>query len=204
MGDIIKLTSFQMDALKEAVNIGAGNAASSLSKIASSRVFMSVPKATIVPVEKIQSFVTTNKEGELLIRVNIMGDAPGSILICIPMSSACLLSDIMMERKAGETKTLSAMDISAIQEVGNIMTGSYLGALETFMGVPFRSSVPFLAIDKKGDVLKATIAELGQTSDYALVIESDVKEKDHHIQIEFFLLPNPESLMKMLKVLGVD
>lgn len=204
MGEPIKLTSFQMDALKEAVNIGAGNAASALSKLASSRVDMSVPRATIVPIADVKEHVLRSGEGELLIRVNIIGEAPGAIIITMPMGSARLLSDILMERETGSGRELTSMDLSAIMEVGNILTGSYLGALENFMGVPFRSSVPFMAIDKKGDVLKGAISEFDKIADYAVVIESELKEKTHSINTQFFLLPNPKSLNRMLEVLGVD
>lgn len=203
MGEIIKLTPMQMDALKEAVNIGAGNAASALSQMAASRVDMTVPKASIIPIENIPKMVAHDEKGDLIIRVNIIGDAPGTILISMPMSSACLLSDILMEREAGMTKQLSAMDLSAILEVGNIMTGSYLNALETFIGVPFRSSVPFMAVDKKGNVLDGTLLELDKIAGYAVVIETELLEKSHSITAQFFLLPNPSSLEKMLGVLGV-
>ena len=125
MGQNIKMTPLQMDALKEAVSIGAGNAASALSKMAASRVDMSVPKATIVPMSAIPKLVGREKDLKLLIRVNIIGDAPGAILITMSMASAITLSDILMERKAGQTKKLGPMDMSAIQEVGNIMTGNY-------------------------------------------------------------------------------
>lgn len=204
MGDIVKLTPLQMDALKEAVNIGAGNAANALSKLAASKVSMSVPKASIVPLEHIPKIVCHDDKGELLIRIGILGEAPGTILISIPMESACLLSDILMERKAGDTEQLSQMDLSALLEVGNILSGNYLSALETFIGVPFRSSVPFMAVDKEGKVLDGALSELSKQADYAVVIESELKEKEHSISAQFFLLPNPSSLEKIMGVLGVD
>jgi chemotaxis protein CheC len=119
------------------------------------------------------------------------------------MESAFALSDILLERETGETKSLSAMDLSAIQEAGHIMTGNYLRALETFLKVPFRSSVPFMAIDKEGRVLRGALSEFDFESDQAIVIESELKEKQHSLQAEFFLIPNPESLKRMLQVLGV-
>jgi chemotaxis protein CheC len=203
MGQNIKMTPLQMDALKEAVSIGAGNAATALSKMAKSRVDMSVPKASIVPVSDIPKLVGREKDIKLLIRVNIIGDAPGAILITMSMNSALTLSDILMERKAGATKMLGPMDMSAIQEVGNIMTGNYLRALETFLKVPFRSSVPFIAMDSEGKVLSGVLAELGQETDHAVVIETELKEKDHEIETQFFLIPSHRSLEKILEVLGV-
>jgi chemotaxis protein CheC len=199
----VKLTPMQMDALREAVNIGAGNAANALSQMAECKVLMSVPKLSIVPVGDITDIVGHKPGGELLIRINIIGDAPGAILISMSMNSALLLSDILMEREAGETKNLNAMDLSAIQEAGHIMTGNYLRALETLLSVPFRSSVPFMAIDNEGRVLRGALSEFDFESDKAIVIESELKEKSHEIKAQFFLIPNPESLTKILEVLGV-
>lgn len=199
----VKLTPMQMDALREAVNIGAGNAASALSQMAECKVLMSVPTLSIIPVGNIPNIVGHKPGGELLIRINIIGEAPGAILISMSMSSAYLLADILMERASGETKSLSAMDLSAIQEAGHIMTGNYLRALETLLNVPFRSSVPFMAIDKEGRVLRGALSEFNFESDKAIVIESELKEKSHEIKAQFFLIPNPNSLAKMLEVLGV-
>jgi chemotaxis protein CheC len=203
MGEKIELTPLQIDALNEAVNIGAGNAANALSMMADCMVSMSVPKTSIVPVGEIPGIVGHRPGGELLIRINIIGEAPGAIIISMSMSSAYLLADILMERKKGETNSLSAMDLSAIQEAGHIMTGNYLRALETFLKVPFRSSVPFMAIDKEGRVLRGALSEFDFETDHAIVIESELKEKEHEIKAEFFLIPNPKSLRKMLQVLGV-
>jgi chemotaxis protein CheC len=203
MGQNIKMTPLQMDALKEAVSIGAGNAATALSKMASTRVDMSVPKASIVAVSAIPKLVGKNKDIQLLIRVNILGDAPGAILITMSMASAITLSDILMERKAGQTKKLGPMDMSAIQEVGNIMTGNYLRALETFLKVPFRSSVPFIAMDEEGKILSGVLSELEKETDHAVVIETELRDKEHEIQTQFFLIPSARSLEKILEVLGV-
>jgi len=203
MGRKIDLTPIQVDALNEAINIGAGNAANALSKMADCMVLMTVPKTRIVPVGKIQDLVGHRPGGELLIRINIIGDAPGAIIISMSLDSAIILSDILMEREPGKTTTLNAMDLSAIQEAGHIMTGNYLRALETFLKVPFRSSVPFMAIDKEGRVLRGALSEFDFESDLAIVIESELKVKEHSLQAEFFLIPNPESLKMMLQVLGV-
>jgi len=204
VGKNIKMTPLQMDALKEAVSIGAGNAASALSKLSASRVDMTVPKASIIPVKNIPRVVGMQKNGKLLIRINIIGDAPGAILITMTIGSALILSDILMDRKAGQSKDLTPMDISAIQEVGNIMTGHYLRALEMFLNVPFRSSVPFVAVDSEGKVLNGVLSELEKDSDHAVVIETELKEKEHEIETQFFLIPNPNSLEKILQVLGVQ
>ena len=53
------------------------------------------------------------------------------------------------------------MDMSALNEIGNIVSGSYLNALAALTGMKMISTVPGLTIDMVGALLSVPAAEFG-------------------------------------------
>ena len=65
--------------------------------------------------------------------LRVFGPAPSSILFLLPRDSAFTLVDMAMcRRERGTTEVLNAMDESALMEIGNILSGSFLNALSYF------------------------------------------------------------------------
>ena len=200
----MSLTDLQLDALKETTSIGAGNAATALSKLAKRTITMTVPRANLSPLSVVRTSVPKDKNGSVLVRLSILGPLPGTILIGFDHASALILADLLLERKAGQTTQLGEFEVSALQEAANILSGSYLTALSTFLDVSMRNSVPFLAIDEDGHVVTGIFEELGSADEQTLVIHSTLHERDRSLQVTMFLKPQPEALAQILKALKVD
>lgn len=200
----IEVTDLEMDALKESVSIGAGNAATALSKLSRKTIHMSIPNAVAMPVADIPSAIRPDAE-RVVVRINVLGDASGSILITMSTRAARSIADILLEGdkdKVGTgTDQFSQMDISALQEVASIMAGNYLSALTTFTKMDLRSSVPFLAVDRTGDVVKGTVDELAGKASHALVLGSELSEEGKVISLEFFLIPTQDALSRIVAAL---
>jgi chemotaxis protein CheC len=96
------------------------------------------------------------------------------------------------------------MEISAMMEVGNIISASYLNALSMFTQIMFVPSVPALGVDMAGAILNAILAQFGQIADHVLVLETSFKKDEQDVVGNFFLLPEPDSLNKLLSALGVS
>jgi chemotaxis protein CheC len=54
-----------------------------------------------------------------------------------------------------------------------------------------------------GALLDAVFAEIGRVSDYALLIETEFLTGEQGIRGHFFLVPDPEGLIRILQALGV-
>lgn len=202
--DIIgRLTEAQLDALKEVGNIGAGNAATALYQMIGKKVNMSVPRAAVIPLSEVPEVLGGPEILVAGVFLRVLGDAPGSILFVMPKDSALYLVDILMGRPQSSTQVLSELDKSALKEIGNILASSYLNALSSFTGLTFLPTVPALAFDMAGAILDVILAELGQLGDYALLIETRFQAESAHVEGHFFLIPDPGSLMVILRTLGV-
>jgi len=201
--DILNLSAMQLDALREVGNIGAGNAATALSQIINHKIDMTVPRVAILPLGDVPDVVGGAEVMVAGVYLKVYGLAPGSILFLLPYDSAFYLVDMLMGRKHGETKTLNAMDESALMEIGNILAGSYLNALCHFTHMTLLPSIPALAVDMAGALLSVMLIQLGQVGDHALVIETEFSTESGGVKGHFFLVPDPGSLGTILSAIGV-
>ncbi|MDD2433610.1 MAG: chemotaxis protein CheC [Clostridia bacterium] len=210
MKSYFNLNEIQLDALKEISNIGAGNAATSLSMILGRKIELSVPKAKLAPfVEIVEIMGGAEKEvaGGYL---SVNGNTPMGILFLIPQEQVSYFLDLIfgtiIKKQIVNTEqrfVLTEMQESALSEIINILAGSYLNALGLFTQRVFIPSVPALAIDMAGAILGEVLQSIGKVSDYALIIENMFCEEKKQLSIYFFFLPEPQTLEILLNALGV-
>lgn len=201
-----ELTSIQLDALKEIGNIGAGNAATALAQMVNSKIDMDVPRVSILPFEDVADLIGGAEKYVVGIYLNVSGSAPLSILFLLPIENACLLVDMLIGKQLNTTspEELSDMDISAMMELGNIISATYLNSLAMFTQLNFSLSVPALGMDMAGAIIDAILAQFGQVADHVLLLETQFRKEEVDVVGHFFLLPEPESLSVILSALGVN
>ena len=204
MIDEFDLTPNQLDALREIGNVGAGNSATALSQVINKKIDMNVPKVSLVPIEDVPDLVGGPDALVVAVFLRVYGKAPGNILFLMPKKNAFFLVDGLMGRPLGTTQALDDMDVSALKEVGNILTGSYLNAFFHFTNIAMIPSIPSLAMDMAGAILNVVLVQLGQMGDHAMVIETKFLAEDDSVNGHFFLVPDPGSLGILVKAVGVE
>ncbi len=201
-----KLEDAQFDVLKEIGNIGAGNATTALATMLSIKVDMSVPNVALLPFDRISEFIGSEEQTVVGILLEIQGDIDGMMMFLFDMKSAHHLVNSLMMRDIHENEDLtdnfSEMDMSALNEIGNIVSGSYLSALSGLTGMKMVSSVPALSIDMLGALLSVPAIEFGKYGDKLLMIQSQFGEDDF-VTGYFLLIPELESYDKILSSLGM-
>lgn len=203
MSDFSNLSILQLDALKEIGNIGAGNAANALSLMLNKKVDITIPQIKVIPLEEVPDTLGGPENIVVGILLRVEGSAPGSVMFLLPERQALDLVDMLMGRKKGTNQTFGELEQSALKEVGNILTGSYLNALANFTKLSLLPSIPAIAKDMLGSILSIVLAEIGQFSDYALLIETEFIDGEDGINSQFFLVPEPDSLAIILESLGI-
>jgi chemotaxis protein CheC len=205
--DLTKINPFHLDILREIGNIGAGHAATALSTMLNKAVDMKVPSVKVISFEEISEMVGGAENVVASVFLRIVGDAPGCMFFMLPIEQAeKLLGDLLGGQDVQLTDgNFSDISLSALQEVGNILSGSYLTSFSDFTGLNLQPSVPATSIDMAGAILSFGLFEISTVSDYAIVIDTaftDVKKLDE-VKGHFFLLPDPESFAKIFTALGV-
>lgn len=201
------LNDMQYDVLKEIGNIGAGNATTALSKILNIKVDMSVPNVALLPFNKIADVVGSEEQIVVGILLGIEGDIDGMMMFLFDMRSAHHLVNMLMMNDISQcedegAESFSEMDMSALNEIGNIVSGSYLSALSGLTAMKMISTVPSLTIDMVGALLSVPAAEFGKYGDKLLMIQSQFGENDF-VTGYFLLIPELDSYDKILTSLGM-
>ena len=204
--DLEKLEDSQFDVLKEIGNIGAGNATTALATMLNIKVDMSVPNVALLPFDNISSFIGSEEQTVVGILLEIQGDIDGMMMFLFDMKSAHHLVNSLMMRDVHQDENgmedFSEMEMSALNEIGNIVSGSYLSALSGLTGMKMVSSVPALSIDMLGALLSVPAIEFGKYGDKLLMIQSEFGEDDF-VTGYFLLIPELESYDKILTSLGM-
>jgi chemotaxis protein CheC len=208
MGYERSVNSIHLDLLKEIGNIGAGHAATALSVLLDKQIDMKVPSVKIVSFDEMMEMAGGAGNVVVSIFLRIEGDAPGSMffILSLEQAEAFIQSMIRDDHFTFEDGNSSELGLSAMQELGNILSGSYLSSLADFTQLNLQPSVPSLTVDMAGAVIGFGLIEISQVSDYAIVIDTAIKEvaaESESVNGHFFLLPDPDSLQIIFQSLGV-
>ena len=129
----------------------------------------------------------------------VEGDITGSILFLLNKESARkLVSKLMGMEVTGDEP--NEMEQSALKEIGNIITASYLNSLSMLTQLVIYPSVPALSIDMAGAILSVPAIEFGTMGDKLLLIQTQFFEG---LDGYFILVPDLDSYDKILSALGM-
>ncbi len=204
-----KITSLHLDVLKEIGNIGAAHAATALSDLLHKKVDMQVPNVSMVSFEEMMEISGGAENVVVGIFLRIEGDVEGSMFCILPIEQANYFIRHLIQEPSFNFSNppVSELGLSAMQEMGNILSGSYLSALSDFTGLKIYPTVPGLSIDMFGAIISIGLIELSQVSDHVIVINTTIfdeeNEKLESVHGHFFLLPDPDSFATIFNALGV-
>jgi len=209
MSYFTNFSSLKLDVLREVGNIGAGNAATSLSKLLNKTIDMKVPDVQIVSFDEMMEMAGGSENIVAGVFLRLEGEITGSMFFVLPLEQANKFIQAMIGDPTInlEEQPYDEIALSALQELGNILSGSYLSSLSDFTNLFLYPSVPALAIDMVGAIVTYGLIELSQVSDYAIVINTQLSDKENMFSDEvnghFFLLPDPDSFTTLFQSLGV-
>jgi len=199
------LSPIHLDILKEIGTIGAGNAATSLSKMLSRRIDMKVPEVKIAEFKDVEDIMGGGETPVVGIYLEFKGDISGTVLLVLDIISAKRITALLLGNAGGSAlhEGFSEIEASALEELGNILTAAYLGAISSFTGLAVKPSVPCFACDMLGAILSVPMIQFGQTSDKVMFIETDLINGTERLRSHFIVIPDIESFTVILKALGV-
>ncbi|WP_026692467.1 chemotaxis protein CheC [Peribacillus kribbensis] len=202
-----RITAFHLDILREIGNIGAGNAATALSKLLNKKIDMKVPDVSLVSFDEMMDMAGGAENVVVSIFFRLEGEVPGSMFFLLPLEQADRFIYQLTGEEGAAPVRYSEIAESALRELGNIMAGSYLSALSDFTSLCLYPSVPYMSIDMAGAVISPGLIETSQVSDFAIVINTELVEDEMtpgtRINGCFFLVPDPGSFQAIFHSLGV-
>ena len=195
-----QMSTTYYDVLKEIGNIGAGNATTALASLLQSKVDMNVPQVMMLDFKDVGALLGGEEQEMAAAYLGVEGDIKGSILFLIKKETAMMIAKKLLGEYCSDD--LGEMECSAVKEVSNIITGSYLNAIATLTGLTIYPSVPDLTVDMAGAILSVPAIQFGIMGDKILLIQSQLRNE---IEMDgyFIMVPEPESYEKILSSLGI-
>ena len=169
-------------------SIGAGNAATSLSEIFQEQISIEVPKILALPPSKVPGFYGKNGVQSTAIYMQLRGEADCDVLLIFEVEEAKKIAAMMTMMPIEELDP--EMESSAIEELGNIVIGSFLAALSDFTNVNLVPHPPERTTDTFGAILdKFTVKQL-ISSDMAIIFDTYFKRPDGNISGVLMMFPS--------------
>lgn len=198
------IDNMQFDVLREIGNIGAGNATTALSQMINSKIDMKVPKVDLLEFKELSDIVGGAENLVVGILFTLEGQIDGMMMFMMDMeASRHLVKSLVGEAYGTDSGEFSEMELSALNEIGNIIAGAYLSSLSTLTNLLITSSVPYMAIDMSGAILSVPAIEFGKIGDRALLIETEFGDEIRQVNGYFILIPTIDSYAAILSSLGL-
>ena len=208
MSEIPLLNSIQLDAIKEVGNIGTGNAATAISKLLCRVVEMDVPKVEIVSIYELSEYYGSPTMPVASVFVHSEGKFSCSVIFIDSEENAIDMIKIWLNINLGDfpNEELPAEILnSGLAELGNVIIGSFLGAISDLIETTFQISIPGVAHDMLGAILDVVASMYGIMGEYALVVNTTLRingaNRNVNMDGNIILLPDPESLELLLRKL---
>ncbi|MDL2224999.1 chemotaxis protein CheC [Eubacteriales bacterium OttesenSCG-928-M02] len=209
MFDLSKANADQLDFFQEVQNIGAGNAATALATMLGKPINLQVPKVQFCQFSQVTDILNGPESLCVGLLVSMTDDLNGFILLVLEEEDAKDLSLSITgamgipPEDAGED-ILTDIQKSALMEVTNILSGSYLTAISTLTGLTIGVSVPSMVIDMAGAIMNVPAVTYGEFGDFMLLMETEFVDEEKSIAGHFFLVPDIASFDVLLKSMGME
>lgn len=201
--DLNHVSEQYFDILMELGNIGAGNATTALAQLLGSKVDMKVPQVKLLDFKEVGAVMGGEEQIMTGIYLLVDGDISGSMMFLMNVDASHALTEKLMGIPSGEQQNFSEMELSALKEIGNIITCAYLNSLSGLTNLKICPSVPDLTIDMAGAILSVPAIEFGTHGDKILLIQTQFTD-EQAIDGFFVLVPDLDSYDKILSALGIN
>ncbi len=175
----MNVTTLQKDFLTEMTNISLGNSATAVSNMIKEKVLTVVPSFQIASVEAISDVLGLAEELVTVVLLTISGDLTGSILLFIDPKDAQRLDTLLGGKPPA---------VSALPELGNIITGNALASLSKFLHLQMTSSIPDVATDMRRALVISSVFQMGEEADEVLALGTTLSIPAQNMTLQLYFL----------------
>ena len=194
----------ELDVMKEISSIGTSHAATSLSKLLQKEIRISIPEINILGYEETVDRLGYIEELVTATLVRMSNQINGLMLFVFKMDLANAVLGKLIGKEYETFEELDELAYSALEEVGNIIICSYVNAFTQLVGVEIDLSVPSSTVNMLGGVLTVPMAEYGYVTDKLMYINAEFIVDGKKLSDGLLMLPDIESLNRILEKLGVS
>jgi len=196
----MKLSTRQLDALQELVNIGIGQAAGVLNDMIDSPIRLQIPYLQILTPIDVEEELEQHLNGEQIaaVQLKFTGSFGGIAQLVFPTNSAALLVTMLTGEEVG-TQDLDSVKIGTLSEVGNIVINGVMGAISNVLQQRLNYSIPTYS---EGTIANLLISGGLATDTVVLLAQTSFMIERLHIEGDIILIFNVNSFDTLLTAIN--
>ncbi len=189
--------------LEEIHNAGAIQASIAVSQLTGRAVEVTFPEFQLVPLAEVADSLGGEETPVAGIYVGLAGELEGGMVILIPQGNLPPMHDLLHQRAVGTCASLDEVDLSAISELGNILSASFINAMSDGTKLSIRHDPPEIGMDMRLSVIDSVVARFVQPGDYLLLTKAYLSSGDvDQLACCVALFLEPGSLRKLMNALA--
>jgi chemotaxis protein CheC len=198
------LQAVHIDVLTEIGNIGSGNASTALSAMVGREIVISMPEVKFLGFQEAIEKNGCPEQTVAAVLVRLKGEVEGMILLVVEHEFAKHVLNVFFGEREIKLLGLTEDDISALTEIGNIMSHSYITAISSLAGLEIGAETPSFAVDMFGAIMSVPVIEFGEVGEKLLCIDKVIELDGVKMKSNMLLIPTVESLKNLFEKLGVN
>ncbi len=187
--------------MRELGNIGASYAATSLSTMLNTPIMMNVPEISITDFSTINNSIEQEQSAMVIFTMEGQMSKGGYVILHVPQSSVVQMTSIMLGMPVDPNREFNEIDESAINEIGNIMVSAFLDGTAELLGIIMLPSPPNAIFDLPKNVFDKIVKSSPIKYDNVLFFKTELLCNEHELNLNIFMLPNPEVLSSIIRML---
>ncbi|MBL8068604.1 MAG: chemotaxis protein CheC [Armatimonadetes bacterium] len=199
-----ELGLMEMSAVREMANIGLGHATTALATVTGKAFNMEIPKVETVSLEQVPMMIGDPEEVTVGICMPFEGDIEGHTAFLFPWASAQDLWRMLIGTAPESPAEIDELAASAMLEIGNIVSSSFLNAISDMSGQKLHATPPMVSVDIAYTIAATIVAEAELEEAVALALETRLFGMDDSQTTGYFLcVPTVSGLNRLFGALGI-
>ena len=178
--------------LREIGSIGAGHAATALSELIQEKISITFPEIYVARPEEIPKVLGLHEMPSVVVYKKLQEGYDCDILLVFEKEEADKIVSTMAKNTFGMEELDKEMKKSAIEEIGNIVIGSFLSAMSNFIDMELLPTPPIHVTDIFDAVLDIFLAKLCLQNRKAIVFQTCFKREEEKIYGAVIIFLNEE------------
>lgn len=181
-----------LEILLELGSIGAGHAATSLSEILQQPVTIDIPRICSVSPNVLPKLYHSRDMPATAVYIHLEEKFECHFLFIFEMPELKEITNMMALALSPNAREPS-MELSATEELGNILIGSFLTAISDFTGINLVSTPPLLIGAPFDSIISDFVLKLSSASGEAIVFDTCFKRAGgSYAPAQLMIFPSPE------------
>jgi len=196
--DVIELD--QLALFKRMTETGAETVSENVTAMTGVETLVEISHLNFVPIENAPAEIDEGEHVAVVVRFS--GEPSGYVMILFDEASAHNVVQALVPDASGEE--FGAMERSAIREIGNIMTSSFVDGWANVLNTTIDISTPRFIHDLGRAIMDPIVVELGRHQEFVFLADAKVSAANSEFDFQLYALPNERELERALTSLEAD